>query len=52
MTKWIENDVQHAAWSDIHAHFESAGFEHIHRRKINLLFPLLVTTGDATEAAG
>lgn len=52
LTKWVESDIHHAAGSDIHGHFESAGFEHIQRRKINLLLPLPVTTGDATEATG
>ncbi|MGI0149856.1 MAG: class I SAM-dependent methyltransferase, partial [Thermoplasmata archaeon] len=44
---WIETDVHHAAWREVHTMFVEAGFRNIRRRKFNVLFPVLVTTGDA-----
>lgn len=43
----VEQSVYHAPWHEIHAAFESAGFCDIRRRKINFLFPVLVTVGEA-----
>ncbi len=43
----VEKDVHHAAWHEIDAMFQGAGLRNIRRRKYNLLFPVLVTTGDA-----
>lgn len=43
----IERNVHHAPWSLVRQLFEQAGFTDIRHRKINLLAPLLVTTGIA-----
>jgi ubiquinone/menaquinone biosynthesis C-methylase UbiE len=43
----VEKHVFHAPWSTIHAYFEKAGFTAIRHRKINWLFPLLLTIGAA-----
>jgi len=41
----VENHVRHATWRQMRSYFEAAGFERIRQRKLNLLFPLLVTVG-------
>ena len=43
----IETSIHHAPWYEIHSLFESAGLRNIRRRKLNLLFPVLATIGDA-----
>ncbi|MBN1490159.1 MAG: methyltransferase domain-containing protein [Phycisphaerae bacterium] len=43
----VEKEVHHASWSQFHTYFQEAGFQNIHRRKINILFPLLMTIGTA-----
>ena len=43
----VEKQIHHASWSEFHAYFQQAGFQDIHRRKINILFPLLMTVGTA-----
>jgi len=41
----LEGDVRHATWRQMRACFEAAGFARVRQRKLNLLFPLLVTVG-------
>jgi ubiquinone/menaquinone biosynthesis C-methylase UbiE len=43
----VEKAVHHATWTQMHGYFENAGFTEIRHRKINILFPLLMTTGTA-----
>lgn len=43
----VERNVHHAPWSLVRRLFQQAGFTDIRHRKINLLAPLLVTTGIA-----
>ncbi len=43
----VEKGVHHATWRQIHDYFEAAGFRDIRHRKINILFPLLMTIGTA-----
>jgi hypothetical protein len=41
----VEKHIRHATWRQMRGHFEAAGFERVRQRKLNLLFPLLVTVG-------
>ncbi len=43
----IEGHVHHAPWKQVNQYFLDAGLTSIRQRKINLLFPALVTVGDA-----
>jgi ubiquinone/menaquinone biosynthesis C-methylase UbiE len=43
----VEGQVHHAPWSQVHEYFVDAGFTRVRRQKVNVLFPLLVTVGDA-----
>jgi len=43
----MEKGVQHATWSQMHDYFVRAGFADVRHRKINILFPLLLTIGTA-----
>jgi len=43
----VEGEVYHAPWSVVRDYFATAGFTGIRHRKINFLFPLLATIGDA-----
>jgi ubiquinone/menaquinone biosynthesis C-methylase UbiE len=41
----VEQHIRHVTWKQMRGHFEDAGFEHVRQRKLNLLFPLLLTVG-------
>jgi ubiquinone/menaquinone biosynthesis C-methylase UbiE len=41
----VEGHVRHATWRQMRTYFEVAGFVRVRQRKLNLLFPLLVTVG-------
>lgn len=41
----VEKHIHHVTWRRMRAFFEAAGFGHVRQRKLNLLFPLLVTVG-------
>lgn len=43
----VEKAVHHAKWFQMRDYFETAGFTDVHHRKINILFPLLMTIGTA-----
>lgn len=43
----IEKEVHHAPWTLVREYFRDAGFCDIVHRKINVLFPVLLTRGDA-----
>jgi ubiquinone/menaquinone biosynthesis C-methylase UbiE len=43
-----ERDVHHAPWSSVRKWFQQAGLRDIRQRKMNVLAPLLITTGFAT----
>lgn len=43
----VEKEVHHAPWSQMRGYFEAAGFREVRQRKINILFPLLLTVGAA-----
>ncbi|MHC5112775.1 MAG: class I SAM-dependent methyltransferase [Planctomycetota bacterium] len=42
----VEKQVYHAPWSEVAQFFENAGFQHVGQQKINVLFPVLLTSGD------
>ncbi len=41
----VERHIRHVSWRQMREYFGSSGFVHIRQRKMNLLFPLLVTVG-------
>jgi ubiquinone/menaquinone biosynthesis C-methylase UbiE len=41
----VEQHIRHVTWKQMRGYFEEAGFEHVRQRKLNLLFPLLLTVG-------
>jgi ubiquinone/menaquinone biosynthesis C-methylase UbiE len=43
----VEEHVHHAAWSQMREYFRHAGFDPVQQRKLNILFPLLLTIGVA-----
>lgn len=43
----IEKEVHHAPWPLVREYFQAGGFRDIVHRKINVLFPVLITRGDA-----
>ncbi len=43
----VEKAVHHPPWSLMRRYFEDAGFSDVRQRKLNVLFPLLMTIGTA-----
>lgn len=43
----VEKGVHHATWRQMREYFDAAGFADVRQRKINILFPLLMTIGTA-----
>lgn len=41
----VERHIHHATWKQIREYLDEAGFQRVRQRKLNLLFPLLLTVG-------
>ncbi len=46
----VEKHIHHASWRQMRDYFQAAGFCQVRQRKMNVLFPLLVTVGVAGAA--
>ncbi len=45
VARLVEQHIHHATWQRMRAYFEAAEFTRVRQRKLNLLFPLLLTVG-------